>query len=198
MLSTHVLVLNRSFVPVHVTSLRHALCLLYRGIAKVVDAEYSLFDFDSWASLSAALEEEKVHTVNRAFRVPRVILLSLYDRVPHRPVRFSRLNIYMRDRNTCQYCGKRFQRAELNLDHVMPVSLGGRTSWENVVCSCIRCNVKKGGRTPEGAGMKLLKTPARPNWSIYFRLQAKPIHYDAWKPFLNMVDFTYWNLELKE
>lgn len=185
-------------MPVHITSLRHALCLLYRGMAKVVDRQYDLFDFESWAALSVAIHEEKIGLVGRAIRVPRVILLHFYDRIPHRPVRFSRLNVYFRDQNICQYCGRRFNRQDLNLDHVVPVSLGGKTNWDNVVCSCMACNIKKGGRLPEQAGMTLLKSPNKPHWSLFFRLLSKPAHYEEWKPFLNMVDFSYWNLELKD
>lgn len=198
MLSSNVLVLNRSFMPVHITTLRHALCLLYRGLAKVVDKQYDLFDFESWTALSVAVHDEKIGLVDKAIRVPRVILLHFYDKVPHRPVRFSRLNVYFRDQNTCQYCGKKFSRLDLNLDHVIPVSRGGKTNWDNVVCSCVACNIRKGGRAPEQAGMRLLKAPAKPHWSVFFRLLSKPAHYAEWKPFLNMIDFSYWNLELKD
>lgn len=198
MLTSQVLVLNKSFLPVHVTTLRHALSLLYRGIAKVVDRQYELFDFQSWAALSVATHEEGVGLVRGSMRVPRVILLHFYDRIPHRPVRFSRLNVYLRDRNTCQYCGKIHPRADLNLDHVVPISMGGKTAWENVVCSCVACNIKKGGRIPEQAGMKLTRHPIKPHWSFFFRLQIRPNHYDEWKPFLNMVDFSYWHVELRD
>lgn len=198
MLSSNVLVLNRSFMPIHITSLRHALCLLYRGLAKVVDRQYELFDFESWSELSVAAHEESLGLVHRAIRIPRVVLLHYYDRIPRRPVRFSRLNVYLRDHNTCQYCGRPCRRQELNLDHVIPVSQGGKTDWENVVCSCVSCNIKKGGRLADQAGMNLLRKPVKPNWSLLFRLLSKPVHYDEWKPFLNMVDFSYWNVELKD
>ncbi len=198
MLSSQVLVLNRSFVPVHVTNLRHALCMLYRGIAKVVDGHYELFDFDSWAALSVAEHDEQIGLVGKAMRVPRVVLLQIYDRLPKRPVRFSRLNVYLRDQNTCQYCARIFSRSDLNLDHVIPVSKGGKTSWENVVCSCIECNLRKGGRSPEQAGIKLIRRPSKPPWTFFFNHMTKPIYYEAWKPFLTMVDFSYWNVELKD
>lgn len=185
-------------MPVHVTSLRHALCMLYRGIAKVVDHQYELFDFESWAELSVAAREERIGFVNGVMRVPRVILLQMYDRSPKRPVRFSRLNVYLRDQNRCQYCGNIFHRGDLNLDHVVPVSLGGKTNWENVVCSCIPCNLKKGGRVPEQAGMKLVRRPTKPPWTFFFAFMSKPAYYDQWKPFLTMVDYSYWNVELKD
>ena len=106
---------------------------------------------------------------SRRIRVPRVIVLLAYDHLPKARVRFSRFNIYARDDNTCQYCGRRFRRAELNLDHVVPRSRGGSTTWENVVCSCIPCNLRKGGRTPEEARMRLLRAPTRPRWTPMFR-----------------------------
>src|SRR4029077_4782976 len=161
MLSTRVLVLNRLYQPVHVTSVRRALILLYRGAAKAVDEQYQTFDFESWAELSAAVHEESLGTARKRIRVPRVILLQAYDHLPRARVRFSRLNIYARDRNTCQYCGRKPPRAELNLDHVIPRSRGGVTNWENVVCACENCNLKTGGPTPGGAPMRLPRQPMR-------------------------------------
>ncbi|MGH7802854.1 MAG: HNH endonuclease, partial [Candidatus Binatia bacterium] len=155
-LNTKVLVLNRAFLPIHITSVRRAVSLLYQGIARAVDAQYQTFDFESWAALSVAVHDDTLGLVGRAMRVPRVILLLGYDRVPKRHVRFSRFNIFARDRNTCQYCGRTLPRSELNLDHVVPRSQGGTSVWENVVCSCLPCNRKKGGRSPDEAHMALL------------------------------------------
>jgi 5-methylcytosine-specific restriction endonuclease McrA len=198
-LSTSVLVLNRLYQPVHVTSVRRALILLYRGAAKAVDQQYQTFDFESWAEVSAAVHEESIGTPHKRLRVPRVILLQAYDHLPRARVRFSRLNIYARDRNTCQYCGRRPQRAELNLDHVVPRSHGGVTSWENVVCSCVPCNLRKGGRTPDQAHMKLLRQPIRPRWTPFFRGPPKTgAFYEQWLPFLTLSDMAYWNSELRE
>ena len=199
MLTSNVLVLNRLYQPVHVTSVRRALILLYRGAAKAVDEQYQTFDFDSWASLSAAMHEEAIRTPSKRLRIPRVILLQAYDHLPRAKVRFSRLNIYARDRSTCQYCGRRPARAELNLDHVVPRAKGGKTSWENVVCSCVGCNLRKGGRTPEEAGMRLLKHPVRPKWTPLFRSTPRsgPV-YQQWLPFLTLSDLAYWNAELDE
>ena len=198
MLSSGVLVLNRSFMPVHITSVKRAFTLLYQGIAKAVDKQYELFDFDSWADLAAAQHDETVGLVGRVIRVPRVILLIEYDRLPRRRVRFSRHNIYLRDRNNCQYCNLEFAKPELNLDHVVPRTQGGRTTWENVVCSCIECNRKKGGRTPEEATMRLVRPPRRPEWSPLYGFQGRHRAYEAWRPFLNVVDASYWNVELKD
>jgi len=196
---THkVLVLNRSYFPVHVTSVRRAFSLLYQGVAKVVDKQYRTFDYASWSALSASVHEETIGVIDRVIRVPRVILLVSYGRVPRRRVRFSRLNVFARDKNTCQYCGRRFSRHELNLDHVIPRSQNGLSSWGNIVCSCFSCNRKKGGRLPEEAGMKLIKKPLQPEWTPFMLETFSFKRYQEWLPFLNEVDAAYWNTELLE
>ncbi|HSB20311.1 MAG TPA: HNH endonuclease [Anaeromyxobacteraceae bacterium] len=196
MLDTGVLVLNRVYQPVHITSVRRAFAMLYQGAARAIDAQFQTFDFDSWSALSAASHEDAIGAVGRRIRVPRVIVLLAYDRMPRARVRFSRFNIYARDDNTCQYCGQRWARADLNLDHVVPRSRGGSTTWENVVCSCVPCNLRKGGRTPEEAGMRLLRAPARPRWTPMFRSATRRAFYREWRPFLSLADAAYWNAEL--
>jgi len=192
-----VLVLNRSFQPIHVTSLRRAFTLLYLGVAKAIDEQFRLFDFASWSALSAE-HGDSIGTPSRRIRIPWVIVLVAFDRFPRPKVRFSRHNIFLRDGNTCQYCGKVFPRSELNLDHVVPRAQGGATTWDNVVCSCVTCNLKKGGRTPEQAGMTLLRKPFRPKWSPMYRSFGRYRGHEAWKPFLSFVDASYWNTELLE
>lgn len=196
MLNSSVLVLNRLFQPVHVTTVRRAMGLLYVGLARAIDRSLETFDFESWSALAIADGDDVVHTVSRAIRVPRVIVLQVYDRLPRARVRFSRYNIYARDQDTCQYCGGSFPRAGLNLDHVVPRSQGGRTTWENVVCCCVRCNLHKGGRTPEQAEMALLRKPVRPRWTPAFRAPSGRVRYREWLPFLGVVDAAYWNTEL--
>lgn len=197
-LSTKVLVLNRSYFPVHVTSVRRAVCLLYQGIAKAVDHQYRTFDFNSWSDLAAVRDDDTISLVDRVIRVPRVILLIGYDRVPKRQVRFSRFNVFSRDNNTCQYCGEKLPRSELNLDHVVPRSQGGLSTWENMVCSCFTCNRVKGGRMPEEAGMRLIRKPFRPEWTPFMIETFSFKRYHEWRPYLNMVDAAYWNTELLE
>ncbi len=190
------LVLNRAFLPIHVTTVRRAFSLLYRGVARAVDEEYRTFDFDDWSELST-IGCEAVGMVEGLIRIPRVILLVSFDRVPRREVRFSRHNIFLRDRNTCQYCGSRKSRSELNLDHVVPRALGGTTTWENVVCACIECNRRKGGRTPEQAGMRLQRRPRRPSWPPFVARNVAAACYREWRPFLTGIDGAYWNVELQ-
>lgn len=198
MMNTSVLVLNRSYLPIHVTSVRRAFTLLYQGIARAVNENYQTFDFNSWRALAVARDCDVVGTATGPVPIPRVILLVAFDRVPKRHVRFSRINIYARDQFTCQYCGMRHPKSDLNLDHVVPRSLGGRSTWENVVCSCLECNRRKGGRTPAQAGLMLRKTPARPRWTPLANLVWSSVRYNEWRPFLNVVDASYWNTELAE
>jgi 5-methylcytosine-specific restriction endonuclease McrA len=196
MLNSAVLVLNRSYLPIHVTSARRAFALIYQGIARAVDEQYQTFDFESWRELGAARDGEAIGTPGGRLRIPRVIVLLAYDRVPRRHVRFSRINIFARDAFTCQYCGQRPARSDLNLDHVVPRALGGRSTWENVVCSCVECNRRKGGRTPEQAGLRLRRLPTRPRWTPLMNLMLSSVRHREWRPFLNVVDASYWNSEL--
>ena len=137
MLNSTVLVLNRSFLPIHVASVRRSFSLVYQGGAKVVNDRYETFDFDSWMAQAGAAGLPCIGTTSGPVPIPKVIVLTVYDRMPRRMVRFSRGNIFSRDAFTCQYCGERPPRAELNLDHVVPRTLKGRTTWENVVCCCV-------------------------------------------------------------
>lgn len=190
--------LNRSFLPVHITSVRRAFSLLYLGIAKVVNEKYQTFDFQSWRDLSVTVSDESVGLIDRTIRVPRVIILISYDRVPRRQVRFSRYNIYARDKCTCQYCGSRLPRHQLNLDHVIPRSRGGTSRWENIVCSCLPCNRKKGGKTPQEARMKLIRLPVKPQWTPLVQAEGGHVKYQEWLPFLSVADASYWNMDLSE
>jgi len=135
--------------------------------------------------------------VRCALKVPRVLVLQAFDRMPRNTVRFSRNNIYLRDDFTCQYCGLRLSRSKLNLDHVKPKSQGGRTNWTNIVCSCVSCNLEKGGRTPEQAGMVLARQPKRPDWSTMMpKRKGTTVPYEEWLPFIDMASASYWNTEL--
>jgi 5-methylcytosine-specific restriction endonuclease McrA len=198
MLNSSVLVLNRSFFPIHVTTVKRAFCMLVSGIARVVDEEYRTFDFHSWTELSEAVHGDTIGLVDRVIRVPRVIVLTAYDRIPRRTVKFSRLNVLLRDNHTCQYCAKKLPRAKLNLDHVIPRSRGGTTTWENIVTSCHECNRRKGGRLPAEAGLKLIRKPFRPKAIPFVSIARSGIRFEEWKPFLNVVDYSYWNVELEE
>lgn len=202
-LNASVLVLNRSYLAVHIINVRRAFALMLRELAEVIhieEGQWANYDFESWREVSefkAQFKEEDedwVQSVNFELQVPRVIRLLRYDRVPKRTVRLNRRNIFARDENRCQYCGKRFPTSELSLDHILPSSRGGDTSWENLACACIDCNVKKGGRTPEEAHMKLIRPAVRPKQSPLLAVKLDNPKYQSWRTFLNNA---YWSVDLK-
>jgi len=203
-LDTSVLVLNRLFMAVRVVRARHAFVLLWKQVAEVVSVEdetFATYDFTSWAEMSQLRRQfqpdahEWVRTVRFEIAVPRVIRLLTYDRLPKTRVRLNRRNLFARDANRCQYCGKRFKTTELSIDHVVPRSRGGRTTWANVVCACMKCNVRKGGRTPPEAGLRLVREPVQPRFSPVISLHAGSEKYRSWKQFL---DAAYWHVELRD
>lgn len=205
-LNASVLVLNRQYMAIHVVDVKRAFGLLMRQLAEVIhieDGVYANYDFDSWREIStlrAQFEEEQdphsdwVRSVNFAIEAPRVLRLLHFDRVPRQRVRLNRRNLFARDGNHCQYCGKTFPTSELSIDHVTPSCRGGQTTWENVVCACVRCNVRKGGRTPSEANMKLIKKPVRPRRSPLLSVKLCNPKYASWRTF---VDEAYWSVDLK-
>lgn len=199
MLTAPVLVLNRYFVPVTITSVKRAFVLMYSGVAKAVGSGYETFDFESWSQISAMKgSEDVIRTVNTIILTPRVIVLVRYEGVIRKEAKFNRINIFRRDGGACQYCTKKFSRSELTIDHVVPRSQGGRSVWDNVVCCCVDCNRKKGGRTPEQSRMRLKRRPKKPLWDPFSNIYIKAVMYKEWEPFLNFVDISYWNVELEE
>ena len=199
-LNQQVLVLNRLWQAVNVCSARRALTLLFEGHAQVVldnaDGSFQTYNFSQWHDFSnQEPHPESIHTISFRIRVPRVILLCFFDRMPKKEVKFTRHNIFERDHNTCQYCGKVFDRRDLNLDHVIPRDRGGPTTWENIVCSCIKCNTKKANPTPPEAGLHLIRKPKRPKWRPFVQVNLGMSYHDSWKHFL---DLAYWNVELGE
>jgi 5-methylcytosine-specific restriction endonuclease McrA len=207
-LSANVLVLNRFYQAIRVVNVRRAFSLLCRELAEVVHIEideagqrtWQNLDFSEWQELSALKAEfqpagfDWIHTVRFQIAVPRIIRLLGYDKLPRQDVKFNRRNIYARDSNKCQYCGKRMPTTELSLDHVVPKSQGGKSSWTNIVCCCVKCNVKKGGRTPEQAHMHLITKPVKPKRSPVINIRLADERYQSWKQFL---DDAYWTVELK-
>ncbi len=192
-LDASVLVLNRFYIAVHVIRVRRAVCLLFRELAEVIHVEegqFANYDFESWLIISDLQSElngdgdDWVRSVNFRFQPPRVIRLYHFDRLPKKSVRLTRRNVFARDGNHCMYCNKRFSASELSIDHVVPKSRGGATAWENVVSSCVRCNVRKGGRTPKEARMQLLKQPVRPKRSPLLGEKMRHPKYESWKAFL--------------
>ncbi|ACL23849.1 HNH endonuclease [Chloroflexus aggregans DSM 9485] len=165
-LAQRVLVLNASYEPLQLISVRRALILLLQEKAELVEA---------------AMQQLRAQSVT--YSVPLVIRLVRYIRIP-RQLRLpcSRRGVFARDRETCQYCGKQPGRAYLTMDHVIPRSQGGQTTWENVVTACRDCNHRKGGRTPEQANMVLLSTPRQPQY-LAFALLGELERHDVWRKY---------------
>lgn len=200
LLNQQVLVLNRLWQAVNICSARRALTLLFQGHAQVVfnapDGSFRTYDFCDWSDFSRREPgDEALRTVSFKIRVPRVIMLIFFDRLPKKEVKFTRLNIFERDKNTCQYCGVVFDRKDLNLDHVIPRDRGGPTTWENIVCSCIPCNTRKGNRTPQEARMHLVRKPKKPKWRPFVQVHFAAGADSSWRHFL---DLAYWNVEIGE
>ena len=192
-LNHQVLVLNRLWQPVNVCSARRAFSLVFLGHADVVhtdpDQLYATHDAHSWLQISARHQgPDVVRTVTHQVRIPAIIVTTRYDRLPRQEVKFSRQNIYQRDDHTCQYCGVQFEPRNLNLDHVIPRRRGGMTTWENVVCSCIRCNTRKADKLPADANMFPLKEPKAPRWRPLFtagRREERSYSHESWQHFLD-------------
>jgi 5-methylcytosine-specific restriction endonuclease McrA len=193
-LSSSVLVLNRSYTAVHVIGPRRAFSLLYCDLAEVIateDGRFANYDFQAWREYCELRAEDKqpdedwIRAVNFEIQVPRVIRLLRYDRIPSRAVKLNRHTIFARDEHRCQYCGKRFATNQLSLDHVIPKSRGGETTWENVVCCCLGCNIKKGGRTPHEAHMKLVAKPIRPKRSPLITMKLRNPKYECWRTWVD-------------
>ncbi len=192
MLNKQTLVLNRFWQPVGVASVARSLTLVAAERARIVDPnDFQLYTWGDWARLIPQENEPFVQAVTFRIRVPEVITLTEYDRVPTNTVAFSRRNIFKRDRFTCQYCGAQPGSEELTIDHVQPRSRGGTSTWENCVLACIECNSKKADRTPIEAHMPLRKPPVRPKWQpIYARHDTR---IESWSKFISEA---YWTVEL--
>jgi len=202
-LDSKVLVLNKLYMAIRVVSAKRAFIMLAKELAEVIhvdEGKYVNYDFASWVEVAAfqkeyeATRHDWVKTVRCDIAVPRIVRLLGYDRLPAQSVKLNRRNLFARDRNQCQYCGKHFPTCDLSIDHVLPRAQGGGESWENLVCACLWCNAKKGGRTPEQASMKLVRPPKRPKRNPLITLRLGSEKYQSWKAFL---DEAYWSVELR-
>jgi len=203
-LNEKVLVLNRYYTAIRVINARRAFTMLCKAAAEIIsveDGQYITYDLESWteiAELQRQFEPDAhawVRTPQLHIAVPKIIRLFGYDRLPRQEVKLNRRNLYARDGNHCQYCGKTFPTRELTIDHVVPRVLGGNHSWANLVCACVRCNARKGGRTPSQANMWLIRKPVKPRRNPAITLRLGEARYRSWKAFL---DEAYWTVELRD
>jgi 5-methylcytosine-specific restriction endonuclease McrA len=170
------LLLNATYEPLRVLHWKRAITLLWQGKVEVLE-----------------VYDREIRGVSITVKLPAVLRLLRVVKVKnwHGAAKFSRANIFMRDRYTCQYCSKRFRTEDLTFDHVVPIARGGRKTWDNIVTACLPCNNRKSGCTPEEARMKLIKRPEKPSWqpSITLTIGIKNAP-ESWR------DYLYWNLEL--
>jgi 5-methylcytosine-specific restriction endonuclease McrA len=177
------LVLNRNWQPIHVTTVVRALVMLWNDTAKVVEpGEYRLYTWEEWAELGPLLDGPCIRSARARLRVPEVVCLAHYNRLPSSAVTFSRRNVARRDHHTCQYCGTQPGREQITIDHVIPRSQAGVSSWTNCVAACTSCNARKANRTPEQAGMNLRRRPIRPEWKPLYAAHGACI--ESWSQFL--------------
>lgn len=192
LLQEKVLVLNKYYQAIQIITLQRAVCHLVKGTAKVITPDWTTHTFEEWIQISQFYENGNnsgskfIKSPSISLLVPDAVYLPYYESLPQNEVIFSRQNLFLRDQFTCQYCGRVLKNPkERTIDHVIPKSRGGKTVWTNVVLCCKKCNLKKGNRTPEEAGLKLLKVPRTPRWQALI-LEEFPKHKkDKWKVFLN-------------
>ncbi len=166
--------------------------MVWNEAARIVDTnDYQLYEWDDWVKLKPDGDEPFIQAVSSRLRIPEVIVLNSFDRLPVASVSFSRRNLFKRDQYMCQYCGCRPSPDDLTIDHVLPRSQGGATSWDNCVLACVDCNHRKGNNDPKCARMKLLKVPAKPNWNPSYT--RYPIKIESWSKFISQA---YWDSEL--
>ena len=172
----HVLLLNITYEPLKIINWKKAITLLCLGKVEVIE-EHS----------------REIHSVSFTVKLPSVIRLLKLVKRQRSSIKFSRQNIYARDRYKCQYCGSQYSTEDLTYDHISPKSRGGKTEWGNIVTCCVDCNRKKGGRTPVEASMRLIRKPTRPTWIPALRITIG-FHQvpKGWR------DYLYWNIELVE
>lgn len=187
------LILNRNWQPIHVASVARALILVWNDAARVVDpSDFAQYDWADWSALPPAHGEPFIQAVSQRLRVPEVVTLTKFDRQPEGSVSFSRRNLFKRDQHQCQYCGCRPGGEELTIDHVVPRSRGGASTWENCVLACVDCNKRKADRSPADVGLKLMKKPVRPKWKPWYATQSLPVA--SWSKFISEA---YWSVELE-
>jgi hypothetical protein len=198
-LTNPVLVLNKSWSPIKIVTLQRAITLLFPTYvdgepkATIIDpSSYALYTWNDWSQMRPAEGEDKIQAGNVCFKVPTVIKLTRYNKIPIIKANCNRRNLFKRDQMTCQYCGCKPGSEELTIDHIVPRSQGGETSWLNTALCCMKCNLKKGNRTPAQAGMKLLNKPFQPKTEMLKFHASKPIK--DWEGFLGEM---YWEVPLR-
>lgn len=181
-----VLVLNKSYIPIHIITWQKCMSLIVQEAAKPLDRDFVTYDIQDWFTFSKLNNDYPyIQTVKHRICIPEVIVLKTFNKLPTRDVKYSRQTLFQRDKFRCAYCGNSFQREQLTVDHIIPRSKGGHSNWGNTVSCCKPCNSVKADRTPEQANMKLLVKPKKPIW-ISPLSEIKPNHpCKSWLKFMD-------------
>jgi 5-methylcytosine-specific restriction endonuclease McrA len=185
----HILVLNKSWTAINVVTLIESMKMLCRETADVMDPDtYELFALDRWMERSKSRDiptAKFIKTPSSRIERPEIVLLRRYHGMPFTEVNFTRRNLYKRDNYTCQYCTKQFGPSKLSIDHVVPTSRGGRTSWVNCVSACVDCNSKKANKLLAHCGLTLVNRPKKPQWLPISGLIPRT-YPESWNKFLKI------------
>jgi len=183
-----VLILNKNWIPINTTTPRHCFALMYSDNAKgilIEEDKVMPLEWNDWVNVNLNEKDRKIKTVNGYVKIPTIIVLNHYDKIPKQVVKFTQKNLWARDNYTCQYTGKKISRTTGNIDHILPKSQGGKTSWENCVIAHKDINAVKADRTPEQVGLKLIKKPCAPRvMPVSFYIRNREYIKD-WELFLN-------------
>ena len=170
------LLLNKSWNPVHVETVKDSFVKVFAGTAELIQyPTFQGFDFEQWAELPVGDDDDYVRTTGGNILAPKIVRLIKYDRIPIFDIKLTRKNLLVRDGHRCCYTNEPLTYRNATIDHIMPQSRGGRHRWDNVVISSSRANRKKGARTPDEAGMPLLRKPYKPRWNpLYTSCVPRP------------------------
>lgn len=195
------LVLNKSWTALTVSTIKDGIIKLFQGSAKALDENYNQYNWDEWLEMSKkddSDDDKFVRSAMMKIKIPHVIVLQEYNKIPKIKIKLTRRNLFIRDKGKCSYTGKRLTLKEATQDHVIPKSRGGKTCWTNLVLCSFDANIKKGNRTPEEAGIKLIKQPQKPVWNLLFahhvtrvpKIWEKYVETNQWN------EIGYWDVEL--
>ena len=195
---SEVLVLNKAWAPVNIESVFDAVTKLYQEKAYALDASCIMYKWENWIndwSEAATLAQDVIHAPGLNIPIPRVIVLRDYKGYINKEPKCNRRNLYLRDKGQCQYCGRKGEYKEFNIEHIIPQAKGGKLTWKNVALSCFKCNQKKANRTPAQAGMTLLRKPFKPRW---FEIKSTDKVRDKFNSWHELLSDMYWSVELKD
>jgi len=185
MLNNPCLVLNKSWTPVRIESVRNSLARVFAGTSFLLnEKDYSIYDWNAWQKIPIQEDDQIITTTSGCIKTPYITILKNYNKIPKIRLKLCKKNILLRDRYTCQYTGRKLSFEESSLDHVLPRSRGGKTEWTNLVTCCKKINLQKADKTPQEAGLILLSKPVKPSGNILFARNSR-IVYDCWLKFLD-------------